>query len=151
MTASLLTPLAGFTLSTEAARLDIGLIHHYLSEESYWARHVPRAVVERSIAHSLCFGVYAPDGRQAAFARVVTDRATFAWLCDVFVLPEFRGRGLSKWLVQEILAHPDLHGLRRHLLATLDAHGLYQQLGYRPLAQPERWLELHHPNPYPAP
>jgi GNAT superfamily N-acetyltransferase len=142
---------AGFTLSTDAARLDLTAIHGFLSGDSYWARHIPRAVVERSLANSLCFGVYDEAGRQAAFARVVTDRATFAWLCDVFVLPAYRGRGLSKELVRAVLAHPELQGLRRHLLATLDAHGLYQQHGYQPLAQPERWLEIRHPDPYPAP
>jgi len=142
---------AGFTLSTDPGRLDIATIHRFLSEDSYWARHILRAVVERSIANSLCFGIYDAAGRQAAFARVVTDRATFAWLCDVFVLPAYRGQGLSKWLVQTMLAHPELQGLRRHLLGTLDAHGLYQQFGYRPLEQPERWLGIRHPNPYPVP
>ncbi|MDO7874586.1 GNAT family N-acetyltransferase [Hymenobacter sp. ASUV-10] len=140
-----------FTLSTDPAWLDIDVIHRFLSEESYWAQHIPRAVVERGIANSLCFGIYDAVGQQAAFARVVTDQASFAWLCDVFVLPAYRGQGLSKWLVQTMLAHPDLQGLRRHLLATLDAHGLYQQFGYQPLAQLGRWLEIRHPNPYPAP
>ncbi|GAA4356203.1 GNAT family N-acetyltransferase [Hymenobacter saemangeumensis] len=146
-----LTNQAGFTLSTDPARLDVAAIHRFLSEDSYWCQHIPRATVERAIAHSLNFGLYAPDGQQAGFARVVSDRATFAWLCDVFVLPAYRGQGLSKWLVQQVLAHPELQGLRRHLLATLDAHGLYLQHGYTPLAQPERWLERPHPNPYPAP
>ena len=104
--------------------------------------------MERAIAHSLCFGIYAPDGQQAAFCRVVTDRATFAWLCDVFVLPEHRGRGLSKWLVKQMLAHPDLQNLRRHLLATFDAHTLYQRFGYEPLDRPDRWLEIKQINPY---
>jgi GNAT superfamily N-acetyltransferase len=142
---------AGYTLSTDPARLDVAAIHRWLSEESYWAKHIPRATVERAVANSLNFGIYDAEGRQAAFCRVVTDRATFAWLCDVFVLPEFRGQGLSKWLVQQMLAHPDLQGLRRHLLATLDAHTLYQQFGYTLLGYPERWLEIRHPNPYPAP
>jgi GNAT superfamily N-acetyltransferase len=142
---------AGYALSTDPARLDVATVHRWLSEESYWARHLPRATLERAIAHSLNFGIYAPHGQQAAFARVVTDRATFAWLCDVFVLPEYRGQGLSKWLVQQMLTHPNLQGLRRHLLATLDAHGLYRQHGYTPLTNPERWLEIRHPNPYPAP
>lgn len=141
---------AGYTLSTDPGRLDVAAIHRWLSEESYWARHIPRATVGRAIAHSLPFGIYAPDGRQAAFARVVTDRATFAWLCDVFVLPEFRGQGLSKWLMERMLAHPDLQHLRRHLLATWDAHTLYQRFGYQPLDRPDRWLEIKHPNPYAA-
>ena len=140
----------GFELSTDPARLDVAAIHRWLSEESYWARHIPLATVERAIANSLNFGLYAPDGRQAGFCRVVTDRATFAWLCDVFVLPEFRGLGLSKWLVRQMLAHPDLQNLRRHLLATFDAHTLYQRFGYEPLDRPDRWLEIKHPNPYPG-
>ncbi|MBD2769754.1 GNAT family N-acetyltransferase [Hymenobacter sp. BT664] len=138
----------GYLLSTDPARLDVAVIHGWLSGESYWARHIPLATVERAIANSLNFGLYAPDGRQAGFCRVVTDRATFAWLCDVFVLPEFRGHGLAKWLVERVLAHPDLQNLRRHLLATLDAHSLYQRFGYEPLSSPERWLERKHPNPY---
>lgn len=140
-----------YTISTDPARLDLAAIHRFLSEESYWARHIPLATVARAIANSLCFGVYAPDGGLAGFARVVTDRATFAWLCDVFVLLAHRGQGLGKQLVAAVLAHPELQGLRRHLLATLDAHGLYAQHGYTPLRYPERWLELAHPNPYPAP
>ena len=145
------THSSGYVLSTDPARLDIAAIHCWLSEESYWARHIPRATVERAIANSLNFGLYAPDGRQAGFARVVTDRATFAWLCDVFVLPEFRGLNLSKWLVKHMLAHPDLQNLRRHLLATFDAHTLSQRFGYEPLDRPDRGLEIKHPDPYPAP
>ncbi len=141
----------GFTISTDPARLDVAAVHRYLSEDSYWARRIPYETVAKALANSLNFGLYAPDGRQAGFARVITDRATFAWLCDVFVLPEFRGQGLSKALVSTVLAHPELQGLRRHLLATLDAHGLYQQQGYTPLKFPERWLEIAPPNPYPAP
>ena len=138
----------GYTLSTDPRRLDPAAIHRWLSEESYWARHIPRATVDQAIAHSLNFGVYAPDGCQAAFARVVTDRATFAWLCDVFVLPGHRGQGLAKWLVQQMLAHPDLQNLRRHLLATFDAHTLYQRFGYELLDRPDRWLEIKQVNPY---
>ena len=140
-----------FTVSTDPARLDIALIHRYLAHDSYWALNIPLETVQRAIAHSLSFGLYAPDGHQAGFARVVTDKATFAWLCDVFVLPEFRGRGLSKQLMQEVWAHPELQGLRRHLLATLDAHGLYRQFGFQELAAPERYLEVRRPNPYGAP
>jgi hypothetical protein len=126
----------GYTLSTDPALLDIAAVHRWLSEDSYWAKHIPRATVERAIANSLCFGIYAPDGQQAAFCRVVTDRATFAWLCDVFVL------------VKQMLAHPDLQNLRRHLLATFDAHTLYQRFGYEPLDRPDRWLEIKMANPY---
>jgi GNAT superfamily N-acetyltransferase len=140
----------GFTLSTDSARLDVAAIHAYLSEESYWAAGIPRQTVQRAIDHSLNFGLYAPDGRLAGFARIVTDYATFAWLCDVFVLGEFRGLGLSKWLMAQVWAHPDLQGLRRRLLATLDAHGLYTQFGFAPLAAPDRFLEIRQPNPYGA-
>lgn len=133
-----------FEISTERARLDIATIHAYLSERSYWAQGRSRALVERSIEHSLPFGIYR-DGRQVGFARVVTDYATFAWLADVFVLEEFRGRGLSKWLLEVICAHPELQGLRRWVLATKDAHGLYRRYGFTELVQPERWLERFAP------
>ena len=139
---------AGYSLSTDPTLLDVAAVHRWLSEESYWAKRIPRATVERAIANSLNFGIYASDGQQAAFCRVVTDRATFAWLCDVFVLPAHRGHGLSKWLVQQMLAHPDLQNLRRHLLATWDAHTLYQRFGYAPLDRPDRWLEIKLENPY---
>jgi GNAT superfamily N-acetyltransferase len=137
-----------FSISTNPAQLDVAAIHRYLAEESYWAKNIPLETLTRALANSLNFGVYAPDGQQAGFARVVTDRATFAWLCDVFVLPAYRGQGLSKWLMEVVWAHPELQGLRRQLLATLDAHSLYQQFGFRPLAAPERYLEVRRPNPY---
>src|SRR5206468_3825015 len=113
-------------------RFDIGLIHKSLGE-TYWARSMPRQVLEKAIRHSLCFGVFA-DGRQVAFARVITDLATFAYLSDVFVVSEHRGRGVSKLLMDAILKHPELQGLRRFVLATKDAHGLYAQFGFKPLA-----------------
>ncbi|MBT9394960.1 GNAT family N-acetyltransferase [Hymenobacter sp. NST-14] len=140
-----------FTVSPDPARLDVPLIHRYLSQESYWARGIPRETVDRALANSLNFGLYGPDGRQAAFARVVTDYATFAWLCDVFVLPEFQGRGLGKQLMQAVFAHPDLQDLRRFLLATLDAHGLYRRFGFQDLAAPDRYLEIKKLNPYGVP
>ena len=140
----------GFTISTNAALLDVAAIHTYLAHGSYWAKGIPLETLERAIANSLVFGLYTPDGQQAGFARVVTDYATFAWLCDVFVLPAYRGRGLSKWLMEVVWAHPQLQGLRRRLLATLDAHGLYQQFGFAPLAAPERFLEIRQHNPYGA-
>ncbi|GAA4014334.1 GNAT family N-acetyltransferase [Hymenobacter fastidiosus] len=140
----------GFTISTDPARLDVAAIHAYLAQESYWATGIPRETVQRAIDHSLSFGLYAPDGRLAGFARVVTDTATFAWLCDVFVLAEFRGQGLSKWLLEQVWAHPELQGLRRRLLATLDAHGLYTRFGFAPLAAPDRFLEIRQPDPYGA-
>ena len=112
-----------FTISTERARLDVALIHEFLSESSYWAQGRPREVVERSIEHSLCFGLYHGE-RQVGFARVITDYATFAWIADVFVIEEFRGRGLAQWLCEVMLAHPELQRLRRWVLATKDAHEL---------------------------
>ena len=119
-----------YTISDELARLDLDVIHGFLSGESYWARGRSRERVERSIEHSLPFGLYRADGRQVGFARVVTDRATFAWLADVFVVREERGRGLSKWLVECILAHPELQNLRRWILATHDAQELYRRYGF---------------------
>ena len=130
----------GYEISTERERLDLDVIHGFL-REAYWSPGVPRDVVERSFAHSLCFGLYAPDGAQAGFARAVTDRATFAWIADVFVLPEHRGQGLATWLMRTLLDHPDLRELRRVVLATKDAHGLYTGLGFGALARPERWME----------
>jgi len=135
---------ADFEISTDPARLDIDLIHTFL-ETSYWAKGRRRSVVERSIRNSLCFGVYLA-GRQVAFARVVSDRAVFAYLMDVFVLPEFRGRGISRALMRAVLEHPDLQHLRVFLLATRDAHKLYAQFGFRPLAYPERWMAIQDPD-----
>ena len=134
-------------ISDEPARLDRALIHRFLSERSYWAKDVPRDVVDRAIEHSLCFGIY-EAGQQVGFARVVTDRATFAWLADVFVMEERRGRGLSQRLMTAIVAHPALQGLRRFMLATLDAHGLYQQFGFSAVQNVERLMEIHRPNVY---
>jgi N-acetylglutamate synthase-like GNAT family acetyltransferase len=133
--------LAGYEITTDASRFDLEVIHRYLSDESYWAKGIPRKVVERSIRNSLGFAILERTSQaQVGFARVTTDRATFAYLGDVFVLPAHRGRGLSKWLMQVILAHEDLQGLRRWMLATLDAHGLYAGFGFTPLAQPERFM-----------
>ena len=129
------------TVSTDPQRLDMPLIHRFLSEDSYWARGVPRAVVEKSVRHSLCFGVYRHD-RQIGFARVVTDFAVFGHLMDVFIVPEERGKGLSKLLLGCIMAHPELQGFRLWQLGTKDAHGLYTQFGFRPLAEPERSMEI---------
>jgi len=134
-------------ISDDRALLDRALIHAFLSERSYWAKGVPRAVVDRSIDHSLCFGLY-ESGRQVGFARVVTDRTTFAWLADVFIVEEKRGRGWSKRLVAALLAHPDLQGLRRFMLGTRDAHGLYAQSGFHALEHAERFMEIHRPNVY---
>ena len=135
-----------YEIVTERNRLDIAMIHGFL-QSSYWAKNVPRSVVERSIEGSLCFGVFR-GGQQVGFARVVTDFATMAYLADVFVVPEHRGRGISKMLIRAILDHPRLQGLRRFLLATQDAHGLYAQFGFKPLANPEHFMTLHNPNVY---
>ena len=133
-----------YEISTDTGRLDHAVIHRFLSEESYWARGVPRDVVDRAIENSLCFGLYR-DGMQVGFARAVTDRAAIAYLADVFVLPEHRGKGLGKWLIEEVLAHPDPQGLRRFFLGTEDAHSLYRRFGFRPLANPGRMMEISRP------
>jgi GNAT superfamily N-acetyltransferase len=135
-----------FEISTEAARIDAALVHGFLAN-SYWARGISLETVQRSIENSLCFGIYHRGG-QVGFARVITDRATFAYVADVFVVPAHRGRGLSKWLMRCILRHPDLQGLRRWMLATQDAHGLYRQYGFSELKSPERWMEIHRPDVY---
>ena len=139
-----------FTISTERARIDIALVHDYLCNESYWAKNIPVAIVKKSIDGSLCFGIYHHD-QQIGFARVITDRATFGYLADVFIIERFRGKGLSKWLMQVIMDHPDLRGFRRWMLATRDAHGLYAQFGFRPLDKPERIMRWSPFNEYPGP
>ncbi|HEX3084887.1 MAG TPA: GNAT family N-acetyltransferase [Pyrinomonadaceae bacterium] len=138
-------PRGDYSISTDRARLDLDLIHHYLSNESYWATGRSHEVVVRAIENSLPFGIYR-DQELVGFARIVTDYATFAWVADVFVLPEHRGRGLSKWLMEVIIAHPDLQGFRRWVLSTKDAHGLYERFGFIPLHRPERWMERPDPN-----
>jgi GNAT superfamily N-acetyltransferase len=137
-----------YVISTDPARLDLDTIHAYLSEEAYWSPGVPREVVERSIEHSLNFGLYL-GGVQAGFARVVSDYATFAWLADVFVLPEHRGAGLGKWLVETAVSHPELRGLRRWVLATGDAHELYTRFGFRSAAGDPRFMVLEARSPKP--
>jgi N-acetylglutamate synthase-like GNAT family acetyltransferase len=139
-------PRGEFEISTDPARIDVGAVHRFLTS-SYWAKGIPLETVQRSILNSLCFGIYR-GSEQVGFARVITDRATFAYLADVFVMEAFRGRGLSKWLMQCIIDHSELHGLRRWLLATRDAHMLYRQFGFRELKAPERWMELHDPGVY---
>jgi len=142
--------LDSFLISTDKARIDLAFVHDFLSNSSYWAKNIPLEVVKASIENSVCFGIYEED-QQVGFARVITDKATIAYLGDVFVAETYRGRGLSKWLMASILAHPELQGFRRWLLATADAHTLYAQFGFTPLARPARWLELHNPDVYPAP
>jgi Predicted acyltransferase len=139
----------GYVLSNDPARVDVETVHRFLSEQSYWAKGIPREVVERSIAGSLVFGIYEEaTGEQVGFARVITDQATFAYLADVFVLQTARGKGLSTWMVGLILQQPQMQGLRRTLLATADAHTLYSRFGFRPLEKPERWMERHVPDVY---
>jgi len=130
----------GYTISTDQGRLDLGLIHEYLSQHAYWAIGRPLEVTQRAIENSLCFGVYVGEA-QVGFARVVTDYATFGWLCDVFIVESQRGRGLAKWLVETVVAHPALTGLKQIILATRDAHELYRNYGgFRALEQPEKWM-----------
>ena len=129
-----------YLISTDPALLDLHVIHEYLSVSSYWASGRPLEVVRRSIENSLPFGVF-KGSAQIGFARVVTDYATFVWLADVFVLPAFQSEGVGKWLIEAIVAHPRLQGLRRWILATKDAHGLYSKYGFQPLELPERFME----------
>ncbi len=129
-----------FIISTDKDLLDVNAIHTFLANQSYWAQGISRETVQKFIANSLVFGLYSPAG-QIGFARIITDKAVFAYLADVFILPEHRGKGLSKWLMECVLAHPDLQGLKKWLLATKDAHGLYTQFGFTPLANPEKMME----------
>lgn len=136
-----------FVISTDKSLLDIDAIHRFLVEDSYWARERTLEQTETAIENSICFGLYS-DGRLIGFARVVTDRATFAYIGDVFVIDEFRGRGLSKWLMEVMISHPELQGLRRWVLATRDAHSLYEKFGFHELVHPDRWMERPASNAY---
>jgi GNAT superfamily N-acetyltransferase len=140
-------PSGQYVISTDPLRLDLDVIHGVL-RESYWSPGIPRELVRRAIDGSLSFGVYTTGGVQVGFARVVTDRATFAYLADVFVVTPERGRGLSKWLMSVIVEHPELQDLRRWLLGTRDGHGLYSKFGFTPLRAPERFMERHDPDVY---
>lgn len=135
------------TISGNQADLDIEMVYTFLSEQTAWARGMPRETFERAVAGSLCFGGYL-DGRQIAFARVITDQATFAYLCDVFVLPTYRGNGYASALMKHVFARPSLAGLRRIVLVTTDAHHVYEPHGFTQLANPERYMELHNPDVY---
>ena len=136
-----------FQISTDRSRLDLDAIQIFLSQESYWAQNRTIKQTKTAIENSICFGVYHGE-RQVGFARVVSDQATFAYIGDVFIIDEFRGRGLSKWLMQVIVEHPDLQGLRRWVLATRDAHGLYKQYKFDELRHPTRWMERTAPDAY---
>jgi GNAT superfamily N-acetyltransferase len=139
----------GYVLSTDPARLDLVAVHAYLTR-SYWAAGIPLEVVRRAAAHSLCFGVYDAGGGQVGFARLITDRATFAYLADVYVLEAHRGRGVGRWLVATLLAHPDVQGVRRLMLVTRDAAGLYARHGFAPPAEPSGIMQIRRANPYAA-
>jgi GNAT superfamily N-acetyltransferase len=133
-----------YSISTDRARLDLQFMHNYLSNESYWVQGLPFEKVVAAADHSLNFGVY-HRSRQVGYARIVTDYARVAYLADVFIIEEYRGRALSKWLMEVILAYPDLQGLKRWMLHTKDAHGLYEQFGWGPAAKPETYMEINNP------
>lgn len=136
-----------FSVSTDRDRLDMEFIHHFLSQESYWVRGIPFEKVKTAADHSLNFGVYHQD-RQIGYARIITDYSRVAYLADVFVIPGYRGQGLSKWLMEQIMGHPDLQGLRRWILHTSDAHGLYEQFGWTAAEKPETYMEQFFPDVY---
>ena len=140
----------GYLISDDPARLDVAAIHAYLAR-SYWAAGIPRDVVERAVRHSFCVGLYAPDGAQVGLVRVVTDYASFAWLCDVFVLEPHRGCGRSKAMLRAVMSHPRLQSVRRFTLATRDAHGLYAQFDFKPVANPATQMEKRNPQPWQQP
>ena len=139
--------MAELRISTARADVDLDVVHGFLSTQAYWCPGIPRAVVERALEHSLCFSAFL-DGAQVGFARVVTDRATFAYLADVFVLPPARGQGVSKAILATVVADPALASVRRFLLATSDAHGLYAAHGFTALSRPERFMERYRPDAY---
>jgi N-acetylglutamate synthase-like GNAT family acetyltransferase len=133
-----------FLISTDKTLLDVEVIYNYLNDDSYWAQGIPLEKLKKAIANSMCFGVY-NNSKLVGFARVVTDNATFAYICDVFILPIYRKKGLSKWLMQTIVNHPELQGLRRWSLATADAQKLYSQFGFSQISKPENWMEIFTP------
>jgi GNAT superfamily N-acetyltransferase len=137
----------GYVISTDKSLLQINVVHHYLSNDSYWAANIPLETVQRSIEHSFCFGIYRNE-QQVGFARVITDHATFAYLADVFILPQHRGKGLSKSMMHEIHDHPQLQGLRRWMLATRDAHDLYKQFGWQEITEEQRGRLMQKLFPY---
>jgi GNAT superfamily N-acetyltransferase len=133
-----------YHIATQLAGGDRDIVFGYLYDEAYWSKGLPRDVFERAVDNSLSFVAYAED-EVAGYARVVTDKATFAWLCDVFVLPLHRGNGVARLLMDAVMAHPELQGLRNFMLATRDAHGLYEKYGFAPLAEPARWMAIRRP------
>jgi len=139
--------IEGYRITHDLAEMDVDAIHAFISQ-SYWSKGIPKAILEKAINNSLCFGVFDSEQNQIGFARTITDLATYAYLADVYILDGHRGKGLSKWLMEEILSHPDLQGLRRVSLATLDAHGLYEKYGFTALSKPEVFMEKWNPNIY---
>ncbi|OUS28189.1 GNAT family N-acetyltransferase ['Osedax' symbiont bacterium Rs2_46_30_T18] len=138
--------MKGYSISSDQSKMDLNAIHTYLSK-SYWAEGVPRETLAKALQNSLCFGVFCAD-QQIGFARLITDKATFAYLADVYILEQHRGKGLSKWLMQEIIRHPQNQGLRRIVLATKDAHSLYAQYDFKALTHPDKFMELWKPDVY---
>ncbi|MEW5799315.1 MAG: GNAT family N-acetyltransferase [Bacteroidota bacterium] len=138
--------MSEYYVSTDKSKLNIDVIHSFLTT-SYWAQGIPRSIVEKCIQNSLCFGAYYGD-EQVGFARVISDYTTFAYLADVFVVESHRGNGVSKMIMDEVIKHPQLQGLRRFVLVTRDAHGLYEKYGFTPLKAPDRWMEIHNPDVY---
>ena len=136
-----------YLITTDKAHLDLHAVHQYLSKESYWSRGIPFETVKKAAEHSLTFIVLCGE-EQVGYARIISDYAIFAYLGDVYILDAHRGKGLSKWLMETIMGHPELQGLRRWTLATRDAHGLYAQHGWKPVANPAIWMEVHNPDPY---
>lgn len=136
-----------FSISTDKSKLDVDSVHEFLSTKAYWCLNIPKEKVRTAIENSLCFGVYEAE-KQIGFARVITDFSTIAYLGDVYILEEYRGKGLSKWLMEIIMNHEDLQGLRRWILLTGDAHELYRQYGWTNIADPTKWMELHDKNVY---
>ena len=136
-----------FKISTDKSKLNFNVIYNFIAN-SYWAKGIPNSVMQKAIDNSMCFGVYSADNEQVGFARVVTDNATFAYLADVFITPDLQGNGLSKLLIKTIVEHPELQGLRRFLLATSDAHGLYAQYGFKPIDNPALLMQINPKNVY---
>jgi GNAT superfamily N-acetyltransferase len=136
-----------FCISTDKTKLNLDSIHEFLSTKAYWCLNIPKDKVQTAIQNSLCFGVYQGE-KQIGFARIISDFSTIAYLGDVYILEEYRGNALSKWLMETIMSYPDLQGLRRWILLTGDAHGLYRQFGWTDLADPSAWMELHNKNVY---
>ncbi|MEC4726276.1 GNAT family N-acetyltransferase [Shewanella sp. D64] len=136
-----------YRISNELNEMDIDVIHAFISK-SYWAKDIPKSVLQKALVHSLCFGVFTNDKQQIGFGRLITDRATYAYLADVFIIDEYRGLGLGKALMTNIVSHPDLQGLRRMVLSTRDAHGLYAKFGFKPVPNPEVFMQVWQPDVY---